>query len=197
MSAAAGWQPLDMVRACLAGGARFLQVRAKHVSGAAFLELARAVVILARESGAIIIVNDRADIAKLAGAHGVHLGQDDLDPLAARAMIGPSAIIGRSTHSATQIDRVTREPVDYVAVGPVFETATKATGYQSVGLGMVAAAAKGGLPVVGIGGIKLANAASVIAAGAASVAVISDMLATGDPAARTMEYLDALLGARR
>jgi thiamine-phosphate pyrophosphorylase len=111
-------------------------------------------------------------------------------------MLGSSAVIGRSTHSTAQIDQAAQEPVDYVAIGPVFETATKTTGYEAVGLGMVAIAAKSGLPVVGIGGIKLANAASVIAAGAASVAIISDLLATGDPGARTMEYLNAL-GARR
>jgi thiamine-phosphate pyrophosphorylase len=184
------------VRACLAGGARFLQVRAKHLPGAAFLELATAAVLLTRERGGIIIINDRADIAKLAGADGVHLGQDDLAPSAARAMLGASAIIGRSTHSVTQIERVAKEPVDYVAIGPVFETATKLTGYQAVGLEMVATAARSGLPVVAIGGIKLANAASVLAAGASSVAIISDLLATRDPAARTMEYLTALRGAQ-
>jgi thiamine-phosphate pyrophosphorylase len=186
-----------VVRACLAGGARFLQVRAKQLSSAAFLDLAMAAVKLAGASGAIVIINDRADIAKLAGADGVHLGQDDLDPEAARAMLGAAAIIGRSTHSVTQIERAAKEPVDYVAIGPVFETATKATGYEAVGLGMVSVAAKGGRPVVGIGGIKLSNAASVIAAGARSVAIISDLLATGDPASRTTEYLNALRGAQR
>jgi thiamine-phosphate pyrophosphorylase len=185
------------VRACLAGGARFLQVRAKHLSGGVFLELARAVVKLARESRAIIIINDRADIAKLAGADGVHLGQQDLEPSAVRAMLGASAIIGRSTHSGTQIDAATNEPVDYVAIGPVFDTATKATGFEAVGLEMVATAAKCRLPVIAIGGIKLGNAASVIAAGAASVAVIGDLLVTGDAAARTADYLNALRGAQR
>src|SRR5262249_33503240 len=114
-AAAAGWPPIDLLRACVAGGARFLQVRAKHLPGAAFLELARAAVMLTRESGGILIINDRADIAKLAGADGVHLGQDDLAPSAARAMLGASAIIGRSTHSVTQIDRAAKEPVDYMA----------------------------------------------------------------------------------
>src|SRR5262249_33099059 len=158
---------------------------------------ARAAAALGHESGAIVIINDRADVAKLAGADGVHLGQEDLGPSAAREILGASAIIGRSTHSTTQIERAAKEPVDYIAIGPVFETATKATGYEAVGLGMVAVAAKSGLPVVAIGGIKLANAASVIAAGAASVAIISDLLATGDPAARTMEYLNELRGAQR
>jgi len=154
-------------------------------------------VALARESAAIVIINDRADIAKLAGADGVHLGQEDLAPSAARAILGSSAIIGRSTHSAAQIGQAAKEPVDYVAIGPVFETATKVTGYEAVCLGMVSVAAKSGLPVVAIGGIKLANAASVIAAGATSVAIISDLLASGDPAARTTAYLNELRGAQR
>jgi len=153
-------------------------------------------VALARPRDAVVIVNDRADIAKLAGAEGVHLGQDDLSPLAARAILGPAALIGRSTHSIAQIEAASTEPVDYLAIGPVFGTTTKATGYDAVGLGMVTKAASTGRPVVAIGGIKLHNAASVIAAGAASVAVISDLLVTGDPKQRTTEFLNALAGAR-
>ncbi|HEX7136263.1 MAG TPA: thiamine phosphate synthase [Vicinamibacterales bacterium] len=194
---AAGWAAIEVARACIAGGGRFLQVRAKQQPGAAFLELARAVVALARPSGAIVIVNDRADIAKLAGADGVHLGQEDLSPSAARAILGPFALIGRSTHSLTQIEAAATEPVDYLAIGPVFETTTKATGYDAVGLEMVAKAASTGCPVVAIGGIKLHNARSAIAAGATSVALISDLLVTGDPARRTTEFLDALGTARR
>jgi thiamine-phosphate pyrophosphorylase len=186
-----------VAHACLAGGARFLQLRAKHLQGAAFLDLASAVVAVARSARAIIIVNDRADVAKLAGADGVHLGQDDLSPAAARAMLGPDAIIGRSTHSVTQIEAAATEPVDYLAIGPVFETATKATGYSAVGLAMVARAARGNRPAVAIGGIRLDNAASVIAAGAASVAVISDLLVTGDPAGRTAEFLAVLASSGR
>lgn len=197
VAAEAGWAPVDLARAFIAGGGRFLQLRAKHLPGAAFLELARSVVALARASGAIAIINDRADIAKLAGADGVHLGQDDLPPSAARAMLGSSALIGRSTHSVTQVEAAAKEPVDYLAIGPVFETVTKATGYTAVGLELVAQAARTGRPVVAIGGIRLDNAASVLAAGAASVAVISDLLVTGDPAARTAEFLNALRTVQR
>ena len=193
----AGLTPIDLARAFLSGGARFLQLRAKQLSGAALLELAKAFVASVRPYGGVAVINDRADIAKLAGADGVHLGQDDLPPRAARAMLGPSALIGYSTHTVAQIEAAAGEPVDYVAIGPVFGTTTKETGYAAVGLDMVANAAKSRRPVVAIGGIRLDNAPSVIAAGAASVAVIGDLLVTGDPAGRTAEFLAALRGASR
>lgn len=184
-----GWSLESLASAFLDGGARFLQLRAKTLSGEEFLAAAARVVALAHARGAIVIVNDRADIAKLAGADGVHLGQDDLDPAAARQLLGAGAIIGRSTHTEAQLAAAVAEPVDYVAIGPVFGTSTKATGYDAVGLEMVRRAATVGRPVVAIGGITLGNAASVIAAGAASVAVISDLL-TDDPAARTRAFVE-------
>ena len=187
-----GLGPVDLARAFLDGGARFLQLRAKHLSGAAFLDAATAIVALGHAAQAIVIVNDRADIAKLAGADGVHVGQDDLTPAAARAILGDQAIVGLSTHTAEQIERAASEPVSYVAIGPVFGSATKATGYDAVGLEMVARAAQSGRPVVAIGGITLDTAGSVIAAGAASVAVVGDLLTGHDPAARTREFVGRL-----
>ena len=198
MAARAGWRPMDLTRALLDGGARFLQLRAKHLPSAELLDLAAAIAELARPRGARLIVNDRADLARLANADGVHLGQDDLPPAAVRAIVGADAIVGVSTHTVEQIDRAVGEPVSYVAIGPVFGTTTKATGYEAVGLEIVRAAAeraaRRGLPLVAIGGITLATAASVIASGAASVAVIGDLLATGDPEARTREYVVRLSG---
>jgi thiamine-phosphate pyrophosphorylase len=191
-AARVGLGPVDLARAFLDGGARFLQLRAKHLSGADFLDAATAIVALGHAAQAIVIVNDRADIAKLAGADGVHLGQDDLAPAAARAILGDQAIVGLSTHTVEQIERAAREPVSYVAIGPVFGTTTKATGYEAVGLDMVRRAAGRGRPVVAIGGITLETAGSVIAAGAASVAVIGDLLTGGDPAARTRGFVDRL-----
>ena len=189
---------MDLTRALLDGGARFLQLRAKHLPSADLLDLAAAIAELARPRGARLIVNDRADLARLANADGVHLGQDDLPPAAVRAIVGGDAIVGVSTHTLDQIDRAVAEPVSYVAIGPVFGTTTKATGYEAVGLEIVRAAAeraaRRGLPLVAIGGITLATAASVIASGAASVAVIGDLLATGDPEARTREYVVRLSG---
>jgi thiamine-phosphate pyrophosphorylase len=161
------------------------------------LEWADAIVERARSAdGAVIIVNDRADVARLAGASGVHVGQDDLPPGAARQIVGPSAIVGLSTHSDAQVGAALEQPISYLAIGPVFDTTTKATGYDAVGLGRVrdtaAVVRARGVPLVAIGGITLDRAADVLRAGADSVCVISDLLATGDPAARVRDYLHEL-----
>ena len=186
----AGWQPIDLARAFLDGGARFLQLRAKDLPSGAFLDLCDAVVSIAAPYGARVIVNDRVDLAAMSRAAGVHVGQDDLPPPAARAQLGPEAIVGYSTHSVAQIDAAARAPVTYVAVGPVFGTRTKDTGYAAVGLGLVKTAAgrSPGRPIVAIGGITLETAGAVWSAGAATVAVIGDLLAGGDPAARVASY---------
>jgi thiamine-phosphate pyrophosphorylase len=145
-------------------------------------------------AGRPVIVNDRADIARMSQASGVHVGQDDLLPRDARAIVGPHAIVGYSTHTIEQVRAACSEPVSYIAVGPVFGTRTKNTGYQAVGLDLVSAAAKaaGPIPIVAIGGITLENARSVLEAGAAAVAVISDLLTGGDPRGRIAAYVQAL-----
>lgn len=141
-----------------------------------------------------LVVNDRADLALMSGAAGVHVGQEDIAPRAARALLGPTAIVGYSTHSSSQVDAASQEPVSYLAIGPVFGTRTKATGYEPVGLGMVAEAARlsRGVPIVAIGGITLDTAPAVVAAGASAVAVIGDLLAGGDPRRRVAAYCAAL-----
>jgi thiamine-phosphate pyrophosphorylase len=194
VAAAAGWTPLALSRAYLNAGARFLQLRAKALPSALFLDICDEVVALAREVHALIVVNDRADLAKLSGASGVHVGQDDLPVAEARALLGDHAIVGLSTHSVEQIERALQEPSSYVAVGPVFGTRTKDTGYEAVGLRLVAEAARrcGERPVVAIGGITLENAPSVIDAGAACVAVIGDLLSGGSPEGRVRAYCEAL-----
>jgi len=201
-AARAGWRPVDLARAFIAGGARFLQLRAKTMPGGQLLDTASAIVALAHGCGALAVINDRADIARLAGADGVHGGQDDLAPAAARSLVGEHAIIGLSTHTLEQVDQAVRLAVGpscaitYVAIGPVFGTATKATGYEAIGLATVREASRRagawGLPLVAIGGITLERAASVIEAGAASVAVISDLLVTGDPERRVRQYIARL-----
>jgi thiamine-phosphate pyrophosphorylase len=192
----AGWSVIDLARAYIESGATFLQLRAKTRSSAWLLEAADQLVAMTPPTGARIIVNDRADVARLAGASGVHVGQDDLAPEAVRRLIGANRIVGLSTHSVAQIDHAVTQPIDYLAIGPVFGTASKNTGYDAVGLRLVEEAAKRakprGLPVVAIGGITLDRAADVIAAGADAVAVIADLLATGDPRARVSQYLDKL-----
>ncbi|MEZ5284089.1 MAG: thiamine phosphate synthase [Vicinamibacterales bacterium] len=191
----AGCDPLELARAFVAGGARLLQVRAKGLPAADLLAVSEAVVAAGAAHGARTIVNDRADVASLAGAAGVHVGQDDLPASAARGLLGPGALVGVSTHSVQQAREALGQPVSYVAVGPVFGTTTKDTGYAPVGLSLVrevaALAAPLGIPVVAIGGITLESAPEVIRAGAASVCVITDLL-RGDPAARVRAYIDTL-----
>ena len=190
----AGWAPLDLARAFFAAGASLVQIRAKHLPSSSFLDLSDRVVEMAAAAGRSVIVNDRADIARMSQAAGVHVGQDDLQPRDARAIVGPDAIVGYSTHTIEQVRAACTEPVSYIAVGPVFGTSTKDTGYQAVGLDLVSAAARaaGPIPIVAIGGIKLENARSVLDAGAAAVAVISDLLTNGDPEGRIAAYVQAL-----
>ena len=189
-----GWDLFALGDALLAGGARFIQIRAKQMSSAQLLRISDRLVAAGRACGAQIIVNDRVDVAKLSGAAGVHLGQDDIPVADARAMLGPDAIIGSSTHTVAQIEAAILEPVTYIAVGPVFGTRSKATGYDAVGVGLVEEAVRraGAVPVVAIGGITLQTAPQVLAVGATSVAVISDLLTGGDPSARVRAYLERL-----
>ena len=193
MAARAGWPLIDLAAAYLNGGATFLQLRAKGMASGPFLETADAIAALTRAAGGILIVNDRADIARLADANGVHVGQDDLAPAAVRSIVGPARLVGVSTHTAGQLEAALREPVDYVAIGPVFSTATKDTGYAAIGLDRVRAAARAaraaGLPLIAIGGMTLERAGAVIDSGAAAVAVIGDLLSTANPEARVREYL--------
>lgn len=193
VAARAGWSPLDLATALLDGGARLLQLRAKALDADALLALADAIVARAAGYGASVLVNDRVDVARLSGAAGAHVGQDDLTPASARAVLGADAIIGLSTHTPEQLRDAETAPITYVAVGPVFGTATKETGYSAVGLELVALAAGAThRPVVAIGGITLERAPAVVAAGASMVAVIGDLLAGGDPTARVRAYASAL-----
>jgi thiamine-phosphate pyrophosphorylase len=195
--ARAGWTLVDFASACFDGGARLLQIRAKHLPGRDFLEATAAIVRRAEAFKALVIVNDRADIARLGQAAGVHVGQEDLSPAQARALVGADGLVGLSTHTPAQLESALQQNVNYVAVGPVFWTETKGTGYDPIGLETVrtaaALAADRGLPLVAIGGITLDRAPSVIQAGARSVAVISDLLVSRDPTRRVREYLSALM----
>jgi thiamine-phosphate pyrophosphorylase len=188
-------EPLDVASAWLEAGVRLIQLRAKSASLGPMLGLADAIVTLARPHGARIVINDRADVARLSGAAGVHVGQTDLTVVEARAMVGPEALVGLSTHSATQAVEAVRLPVSYVAIGPVFTTTTKAQPDPVVGLaGVRAVAALAGeraVPVVAIGGVTLDHAEAVRNAGASSVAVIADLL-VGDPGARARAWISAL-----
>ena len=186
---ARGLEPLALLATFLAGGATFLQLRDKTPSTAERLRLAEAAVSRAHAAGARLIVNDRADIARLSGADGVHVGQDDLSVDDVRRIVGPDAIVGLSTHDAAQIEAAARTSASYIAVGPIYSTATKDTGYSARGLDLVRRAVLVGRPVVAIGGITLERAPEVFAAGATSVAVISDLLRE-DPARMVRLFRD-------
>src|SRR5947209_17148414 len=166
------------------GGARLVQLREKHLSPREFYREAEGALKVARSRGVRLVINDRADIALAVGADGVHLGQDDMPPEAARVLLGEGAVIGFSTHGVEQAVAAARLPVDYIAIGPVFATQSKENPDPSVGLEGVARMreAVGRLPLVAIGGITQENARSVLDAGADSVAVISALLAPADPA---------------
>lgn len=193
-AAAQAWSVPGLAAAYLAGGARWLQVRAAGVATGTLERWCDEIVRMATRTGAAVIVNDRVDVARMSGADGVHLGQHDLPVAAARWQLGPDAIVGLSTHNAAERDDAWPLPLTYVAVGPVFATSTKATGHAPVGLDAVRAAAarRPARPVVAIGGITLERAPAVVAAGAAAVAVIGDLFAGADPAARVRAYVDAL-----
>ncbi len=196
---ARGLEPLAVVAAWLEAGVRLIQLRAKSLPLGPMVELADSVVSMARPFEATVIINDRADVARLSGAAGVHLGQDDLTVADVRAIVGPDALVGWSTHSIAQAVEACQVPVSYVAMGPVFATATKAQPDPVVGVAGVRAVAslagEQGIPVVAIGGITLDRALAVLEVGATSVAVISDLL-VGDPAARARAWLDVLSGTR-
>ena len=189
-----GWRVPQLAKAYLEGGARLLQIRAVGVHSGTLLAWCDEIIEVARSHGALVIVNDRADAAQMSGAAGVHIGQADLKVSSVRQLLPEEAIVGLSTHSKEQIYQAGREAVSYVAVGPVYDTTTKATGYRAVGLELVQIAAKfqPGWPVVGIGGITLERVEDVFRAGCSTVAVISDLLVGGDPSQRVRDYIDAI-----
>ena len=193
--ASAGLSHVEQVEAFARGGARWVQVRDKHAAGRELYEIVVAALAVARPLGVKIVVNDRVDVALAAGADGAHVGQEDLPAEAARQILGPGRIVGVSTHTAEQAREAAALPVDYVAIGPVFATATKENPDAVVGLeGVRAARAVVPMPLVAIGGITLERAPEVIAAGADSVAVVSDLRAGSSLEARVREYLAALGG---
>jgi thiamine-phosphate pyrophosphorylase len=166
------------------GGARLVQLREKHLPAREFQAEVLEALRVARLFGARLIINDRADVALVVGADGVHLGQDDMPPGAARLVLGEEKIVGFSTHNVGQAVAAARLPVDYIAVGPVFDTSSKENPDPVVGLEGVRRVreAIGNVPLVAIGGITAETAPSVLEAGADSVAVIGALLNTSDPA---------------
>jgi thiamine-phosphate pyrophosphorylase len=172
-----GLPVIPAAEAMLAGGARLLQLRVKGEFGRAWLGVAEEVAALCREAGALFVLNDRADLARMIDEAGCHVGQEDLSPGAARRVLGAGRVLGFSTHNEAQLRAGDGEPVDYLALGPVFGTASKERADPVVGLAELRRL-RGltGKPLVAIGGITRAEAGEVLAAGADSVAVIGDVL---------------------
>lgn len=175
----------------LAGGATVVQLRLKHSADGAALELLRWASARAREAGALLFANDRFDLALLAGADGVHLGQEDLPPELLPADARARLLVGLSTHTLEQARASRARPIDYAAFGPVFATGSKQSEYPPQGCELLHQAAElAGRPLVGIGGIDAGNIGLVRAAGAAAAAVISAVADAPDPAEAT-RYLQA------
>lgn len=180
--------PVRLADALFDGGARLVQVRNKAAGARELLDQVERI-LRAAPPGATVIVNDRADVALIGRAGGVHLGQDDLPAAAARELLGRDSVIGLSTHNMEQALAGDKLPVDYLAVGPVFRTSTKSNPDPVIGvetLKQICRAVR--KPVVAIGGVRLSDAKSVMDAGAHSIAVISDLLGVPDVPARVREW---------
>lgn len=191
---AGGHDPVALARILLEAGARIIQLRLKDAPSRDFLAAARTIVGLCRERGALMIVNDRADIARLAEADGVHVGQDDLPVAAARAIVGAGRIVGVSTHGVEQARTAEAEGADYIGFGAIYPGGLKnvanAQGLER--LRAVRSAVR--IPIVAIGGITEATAPAVLAAGANAVAIISDVARAADPGAKARALI--ALGAK-
>ncbi|MEM7168469.1 MAG: thiamine phosphate synthase, partial [Planctomycetota bacterium] len=183
---------VDVTAAAIAGGAQIIQLREKELPAREFLALARDLRAVTAELGALLIINDRLDIAGLSEADGVHQGQDDLRPADVRRILGPDTIVGVSTHSANQAAAAERDGADYIGVGPIFPTATKEH-RAAVGLEYIQQAATAtSLPGFAIGSVKLDNVHDVIAAGAQRIAVCTGIIAAADVEAAARGFRSAL-----
>ena len=178
-----GEEPEALLHAALNGGADIVQLREKELGREEIERSAQTFRRLCDTYSALFVVNDDPYLAQSCDADGVHVGQDDIAAAKAREILGPEAIVGLSTHSEQQLAASAEQPVDYVSVGPVWETPTKA-GRPGVGLGLVEhAASNAPHPFFAIGGIDAANAAEVVAAGARRLGVVRAIRDAGDPAA--------------
>jgi thiamine-phosphate pyrophosphorylase len=188
----------DCAASLAEAGVRLLQYRNKSASARQYLKSSRELAETLVPRRVSFFVNDRPDVAFLAGASGVHVGQEDLDVEQTRRVIGQDQLVGVSTHNLEQFDRAATSSADYIAVGPIFGTSSKANADPVVGLAFLrrvrGLTAK---PIVAIGGITLERAAGAIEAGADSVAVISGILSAADPARRARQYIATLEAAKR
>jgi thiamine-phosphate diphosphorylase len=181
------WSPVEQALAACDGGAAVVQLRVKHATDRQTLAWGEAIRSRTRAAGVRFVMNDRFDLALAVEADGVHLGQEDLPPDDVRRVAGDALALGRSTHEPGEWQRAAKEPVDYVAFGPVFGTASKDTGYDARGLPALSEVARAVAPrpLVAIGGIDAERVAAVLAAGARGAAVLSAVADATDPCAAT------------
>jgi thiamine-phosphate pyrophosphorylase len=193
-----GRSVVEVVRASLQGGAPSVQLRAKGESTREMVELGRALKSATEAAGALLLVNDRLDVALAIGADGGHVGDDDLPLQAARAIVPHGFLLGRSVDTPEEAHEAARLGADYVGAGPVLGTPSKRDAAEPIGvhgIGVIALAAQ--LPVIAIGGVGEENAEEVVRAGADGVAVIRAVMQAGDPAAATRRLLAAVAAGRR
>ena len=186
----------ECARQLVDAGVRQLQYRNKAASSRELLESSRSLSTALAPGGVTFVVNDRADVAALADAGGVHVGQEDLSVEDARVVVGPDKLVGVSTHNRAQFEQAATSSADYIAVGPIFSTSTKANPDPVVGLEFIRRIRPLTYkPIVAIGGITLERAAEVVRAGADSVAVISNILRATNPGARARQFIEILEAA--
>lgn len=182
----------DLLHAAVAGGVDIVQLREKLLADDELLAIAHAAGALTRQLDTLLIVNDRPWVAEKAGADGVHVGQDDLPVTEVREIVGPEMLIGLSTHSPEQIDAVDANLIDYIGVGPIYETPTK-PGRPAVGLELIRyAAAHARVPFFAIGGLDAGNLAQALDAGAGRVCVLRAIADAENPQQAARELRDAL-----
>jgi len=184
-----------VVRGAIAGGVSLVQLRDPEAKTGQLVDQARGLLALLRPAGIPLIINDRVDVALASAADGVHVGQQDMAIADVRALVGPDMIVGLSISTLDELERSTAAlaSVDYLGVGPIFATQTKPDAAPPIGTtGLAAVVARTKLPVVAIGGVKLANAAETIRVGAHGVAVVSEICCASDPTRATQQLARAV-----
>ena len=195
---ARGRSHFDIARAALEGGADALQLRDKSSTAFNLCRLASQIQPLARKFGAVFLVDDRVDVALVAGTDGVHVGQTDLPGRESRRLLPRPLVLGISAGTPAEARKAERDGADYISVGPVFPTSSKADAGEAIGLDRFSAVARSvSIPTVAIGGISLENVARVIESGAAGAAVISAVTSAEDMAAAARALKRRIVEARR
>jgi thiamine-phosphate pyrophosphorylase len=194
---AGGRSSAEVMEKAILGGVTLVQLREKEAGGRKMVEEAQALLQVTRRYGIPLIINDRLDVALAVGAEGVHLGQEDIPCRLARQILGPEKIIGVSASTVEEAVQAERDGADYLGVGAVFPTGTKADAGEAIGLDALAAIkARVKIPVVAIGGINAANAAQVAATGVDGLAVVSAIVAAADPEEAARRLLAAFRSGR-